>query len=79
MACGKALAIDPWLKEPSSRRRPFMRQVTRRPNHRGPDIHGKDCVVGSDFIEDFGDVLRMDWALTRLPVARSSRPLRASR
>ena len=26
IACGSALAIDPWLNEPTSRRRPFMRR-----------------------------------------------------
>ena len=24
MACGRALAMEPWLKEPSSRRLPFI-------------------------------------------------------
>ena len=44
------------------------RQVACRPDHRGPDIHGKDCVVGRNLIEDLGKVLRMDWALA--PLAR---------
>ena len=41
-------------------------QVTRRPNYRSSNIHGEYGIVSGDFIEDSGDVLRMNRALAGL-------------
>ena len=65
MACGTALAIEPWLNEPEQPPFAVHGQIPRRPDRRRPNVAGEYGVLGGQLVEHSGHILRMDRFPTR--------------
>ena len=61
----RALAMEPWLKDPMRRRLPFIVRYLAAQVTGDPDIRDEDRIVIGHLVDEPGEVLRVDGALRR--------------